>query len=309
MPVRERDDGWHRGPVSNEHIEVRPLREDDVENAEEFGFSVLAEAGPRFGYDMGVRSDDRVAAGRTRVRHLLATDPHGLFAAERDGSVVGLAMSLRREQLWFLSLLVVRPDLQGSGIGRRLLEVALDYGETCSTGMICSSPDPKALRRYARAGFALEPAFAADGTAVRGRLPADLGVREGDWARDADLVDDLVRACRGAGYGPDLGLARDVGARLLVREGSAPGDRAVAVSAGGGIGPVAGASPEAAARVLCATVAESDDPVRLGYLTGAQQWAIEVALEVGLSLHGSGALCLRGFPGTPTPYLPNGMLG
>lgn len=309
MPARRRDEDWHRGPVSNENIEVRPLREDDVENAEEFGFSVLAEAGRRFGYDMGARTEDRVAAGHARVRHLLATDPDGLFAAEQDGSVVGLAMSLRREQLWFLSLLVVRPDLQGSGIGRRLLDTALDYGDSCSTGMICSSPDPKALRRYARAGFALEPAFAADGTVIRNRLPADSGVREGDWAQDADLVDELVRACRGAGYGPDLEFARDVGARLLVRDGSAPHDRAVAVSAGGSIGPVAGASTDAAARVLRAAVAESADPVRLGYLTGAQQWAIEVALDVGLSLHGSGALCLRGFPGTPTPYLPNGLLG
>lgn len=297
------------GPVSNARVEVRPLHEDDVEGAEEFGFSVLAEAGRRFGYDMGDRTDDRVTAGRARVRHLLTTDPAGMFAAEQDGALVGLALALHREQLWFLSLLVVHPDLQGGGIGRRLLAAALGYGANSATGMICSSPDPKALRRYARAGFALEPAFAADGTVARDRLPAGLGVREGDWARDAELVDDLIRACRGAGYGPDLDLARDVGARLLVREGSAPEDRAVAVSAGGGIGPVAGASPEAAACVLHATVAESDDPVRLGYLTGAQQWAIEVALDVGLSLHGSGALCLRGFERSPTPYLPNGLLG
>ena len=38
----------------------------------------------------------------------------------------------------------------------------------------------------------------------------------------------------------------------------------------------------------------------------AQQWAIRVVLEAGLSLQAYGALCVRGRTGTLHPFIPSG---
>jgi hypothetical protein len=42
------------------------------------------------------------------------------------------------------------------------------------------------------------------------------------------------------------------------------------------------------------------------WLTGAQQWAIDVAVAARLELSPSGAVCLRGDVGSFRPYLPDG---
>ncbi|MBV8219054.1 MAG: hypothetical protein JO325_11365 [Solirubrobacterales bacterium] len=48
-------------------------------------------------------------------------------------------------------------------------------------GLIVSSNDPRALRLYARAGFALQPTLAAEGEVDRRALPsAHPGIREDD---------------------------------------------------------------------------------------------------------------------------------
>jgi ribosomal protein S18 acetylase RimI-like enzyme len=62
---------------------------------------------------------------RGRVAYVLSTDPDGAFLAESDGRVVGVAQALKRERLWSLSLLAVRPDAQAAGVGRALLERSL----------------------------------------------------------------------------------------------------------------------------------------------------------------------------------------
>lgn len=56
--------------------------------------------------------------------HLLSTDPTTFLVAERDGGAVidGFVVVVRRESLWFLSMLFVRPAAQGRGLGRALLD-------------------------------------------------------------------------------------------------------------------------------------------------------------------------------------------
>jgi predicted N-acetyltransferase YhbS len=170
-------------------IDVRLLRDDDVVEAEEMSARALAEVDLKFGLTIEERDATRIAGAQERIRHLARTDPEGSVVAERDGEIVGVGLALRRGSLWFLSLMAVRGDVQGTGIGRRLMDATVDYGKGCATGMICASPDPRALRRYGRAGFALHAGYEAEGTADRAELPSGLGVREGDWDRDADLVD------------------------------------------------------------------------------------------------------------------------
>lgn len=143
---------------------------------------------------------------------------------------------------------------------------------------------PKALRRYGRAGFALHAGYEAHGAPDRSELPSGLGVREGDWDRDAGLVEQLVTDQRGEPYGPDLAWLRAQGTHLLVRDGSGREDHAIALGRPGRVVALAGASQEAAVRVLWATIAEAQGEVSLGYLTNGQQWAISAALAARLSL-------------------------
>ncbi len=59
--------------------------------------------------------------------HLIATDPATFVVAERTASdgrpaIDGFVSAVRRDRLWFLSMLFVLPDAQRNGLGRRLLE-------------------------------------------------------------------------------------------------------------------------------------------------------------------------------------------
>jgi predicted N-acetyltransferase YhbS len=291
-------------------VDVRPLRAGDVVEAESMAWEALAGAGRRYGFEMGGRDDARVDFAQARLHHLLSTDPEGSLVADRDGEIVGLALGIRRGSLWFLSLLTVREGWQGAGIGRRLLDGALAHAAGCSAGMICASPDPKALRRYGRAGFALHAGVEAIGEPDRDLIPGGLGVRDGDWDRDRDLLEELIALRRGEPYGTDLDWCRTQGMRLLVRDGGPPGNRAATLLNGGRICVLAAASEDAATRLLWAAIAESTGHVRVPYLHNRQQWAISVALEAGLPLTVSDALATRGdllIP--PSPYLPSGMFG
>jgi predicted N-acetyltransferase YhbS len=290
-------------------VDVRLLRDDDIAAAEEMSSRALDEVDVKYGMATEDRDAARIAGAQQRIRHLAGTDPEGSVVAERDGEIVGVGLAIRRGSLWFLSLMAVRSDVQGAGIGRRLMDATLDYGKGCALGMICASPDPRALRRYGRAGFALHAGFQAEGVADRTELPAGLGVREGDWERDVELVESLVSARRGEPYGPDLGLMRRRGTRLLVRDGPRPQDRAMSFVRGRHVAAVAADSDDAARRVLWAALAEAPGAATVSYLVGNQQWAIEVALAARLELKPTEALAIRGMAAPPSPYLPTGAFG
>src|SRR4051812_38300884 len=113
-------------------------------------------------YDLPVvsRTPDQARTTHARIRHLRATDPDGAVVAVVDGEVVGFAQALVRGDLWVLSLFGVAPAAQGKGIGRAVLDAALECGDG-RRGMIMVSRDPIAMRRYFYAGFDLHPAFVA----------------------------------------------------------------------------------------------------------------------------------------------------
>jgi predicted N-acetyltransferase YhbS len=289
-------------------VDIRLLRDDDVAAVEEMSSRALDDVDREFGLTLEERDETRIASAQMRIRHLAKTDPEGSVVAERDGEIVGVGLALRRGSLWFLSLMAVRGDVQGTGIGRRLMDATLEYGKDCPVGMICASPDPRALRRYGRAGFALHAGYVAEGVADRAELPGGLGVREGDWDRDEDLVQTLVAERRGEPYGPDLDFARRRGLRLLIRDGATPSDRAMGLLRGNHVTALAGASDEAASRLLWAALAETPGVATLSYLLGNQQWAIDIALAARLALKPLDTLGIRGMA-PPTPYLPSGVFG
>ena len=287
-------------------VVVRPLRADETQAAADSAFETFADLDRRTGQQPPEPTDDLRARGAYRVAHLQRTDPDGAWAAELDGRLVGVALALRRGPLWFLSLLTVDPQVQGAGTGRRLLEAALGTAEGAAAGWLVSSEDPRALRRYARAGFDLLPGYDARGVVDRRSLPAGTGVRDAAPA-DRELVEEVTAAQRGVGHGPDLDALVENGTRLLVLDG--PAGRGYAGVSPRGIRPVAGTTTAAAQAVLWAALAETEGQAELAVLTADQQWAVQVAVAAGLALRPGSSSGLRGRPGPLTHYLPSGAYG
>jgi GNAT superfamily N-acetyltransferase len=243
-------------------------------------------------------------AGRTRQRrriaHFVEHDPAGAFLACLDERPVGIALALRRDDLWGLSLLVVEPDVQGRGIGRHLLAATLRYAEGVGTAVILSSRDQRALAAYADAGFDLHPQIAGVGVIDRSLLPTPSDrVRTG---ADPELADEVDRTVRGARRGSDHDRLAEAGPSYQVddRDG-----RGYAYVRDGFVAALAATNESTATALLWTCLADADGEVRVGHVTGVQQWAIRVMAAARLRLTADGAAFWRGRQ-PPASYLPNG---
>jgi GNAT superfamily N-acetyltransferase len=288
-------------------VRIRPLLPADVPAAHTCSYATFAVLDESLGEPVPDDNEDLRRRGEARVAHLQRTDPDGAWAAVEGDRLVGLSLASRRGPLWFLSLLVVEPTLQGRGTGRLLLDAALRTAEDAAALLVCSSEDPRALRRYGLAGLDLVPTYRARGTVDRARLPAVSGVREGSFVDDAALVDALAVLVRGAPVGPDLAASAGVpGARLLVADG--PAGRGYAVVRGSSVRPLAATTPEAARALLVTGLAALEDEVTVDFVSGEQQWAVRLLLELRLPLTSADSLAVRGFA-PAGPYLPDGAYG
>jgi GNAT superfamily N-acetyltransferase len=240
------------------------------------------------------------AAGRVRIARLLAADPGGGWVAERDGRVVGCSLGLIREGVWGLSLLVVSPDAQSSGVGRELLARAWEYGRSARGWIVLASRDPRALRSYARLGLHLHPAAAARGRPRGVVAPPEL--RPGTL-EDLSLTVEVDRAVRGAAHGDDIVALLESGGDMLVLP-----ERGYAVVRDGAVRLLAARDEDAAATLLrgCLATAGTRE-ASVEWITSAQDWAIAPCIEAGLELRMDiGAVFLAGDVGPFAPYLPSG---
>ena len=283
------------------------MRPEDVEACEQISseaFHVLdLRTYQRDWPDPTPRAPERTRRWCRRTEHLLATDPGGCWVAEVDGEIVGFATSLVRELMWILASYAVRPGLQGQGLGRVLLEAALQHGRGCLRGMLNASADPQALRRYVLAGFRLHPQLLLWGPVDRALLPAVRHVREGTPG-DRDLLDSLDRRARGAAHGPDHEvLAREL--RLLVTDRPAGSGYAYVDDTGAPM-LLAASNRRAAQSLMWEALAASDPdrPVEVGHVSPANDWAVDVAVAARLSVLSRGFLALRRMR-EPVPYVPH----
>ncbi len=241
-----------------------------------------------------------------RTRHLVRTDPEGCWIVEQDGEAVGAALSLRREGVWMLALFVVRPSAQGKGVGQLLLERAAAYGRGCLRGLLCASPSPAAARRYRRAGFTLHPTMRLTGKVDRSGLldPGDIPVHPGSAAH-THLLDSVDRRVRGAAHGPDHTFMLAHYDELLIADTLA--GSGYCYRDGGAVKLLAATSKRIATRLLREALARVPDgeEALVEFLTAEQEWAVDVGLEVGLSLDTRGYLAVRGMR-PPAPYVPSG---
>jgi GNAT superfamily N-acetyltransferase len=155
------------------------MTEDDVAAAHDLSVATFEDLSRRLGEPPEPRPDPAMA--HLRYRHLVRTDPAGAWVAEDEHGISGCALALRREDVWGLSLLIVRPDLQSAGVGRELLQRAHDYAAGARGRIILSSADPRAMRAYSRLGLDTHPTLWAQG---KPRGAGDQGtVRVGTAAR------------------------------------------------------------------------------------------------------------------------------
>jgi predicted N-acetyltransferase YhbS len=285
--------------------DVRPMRDVDVPVAQEVAYNSLRDAGRSFGWEMPELDDDARQRGMRRISHALEHDPEGAFVADLDGRIVGVGLATRREHLWFLSLLAVATDTQSQGIGRRLLEATM--GRLHGSGALCASSDPKALRRYRRAGFDLIPAYDATGPLDRALIPSADGVRLGSYDTDRDFVERIARLQRGAPHGPDVDYFAAEGWRLFVIDTAAGQGYVVCRDFGPAV--LGASSPLAAARLLWTALAEATKPIEISWMSHDQQWALDVALDARLRLRPGGSRCVQGAVGAMSPYIPSGAWG
>jgi len=274
------------------------MRDADVPAANELMFAAFEDLGRRMNEPPHPPGDP--AAGHVRMRRAMATDPGGAWVTEDAAGLTGAALALVREGVWGLSLLVVRPQLQSAGIGSALLARALEHGAGARGGIILGSPDPRALRAYTRAGFALHPSIYAHGRPQG--VAAAPEVRPFEPA-DHELAAAVDRAVRGAAHGGDLDALVEGGSELVTFPG-----RGYAAYRAGDVKTVAAFDDEAAAALLRTVLALVPDGMdaHVDWLTATQQWAIDVAVAARLELRPGGAVFLRGDVGPFRPYLPGG---
>jgi GNAT superfamily N-acetyltransferase len=234
-----------------------------------------------------------------RYRAFPLHDPEGSWVAEDEQGLAGCALAVKREGIWGLSLLVVRPGMQSAGIGSELLRRAHDYAHDAKGRIILASPDPRAIRAYARLGLELHPCFYAEGVPREVRPPQGFRVGTED---DIPFVETVDRFARGGGRRSSIETQLQMGQTLLVLP-----DRGYAVFGNGSLRTLGALDDESAAEVLRGVLARVQGEFRLEFITAAQQWAVPVCLDAGLDLCGShGPLFLAGDVGGFRPYLPSG---
>ena len=132
---------------------------------------------------------------RQEFEGLLAHDPGGCLVAENEGRQVGICTATHHGESGFIGELIVAPDMRGRGIGRQLLECAIEYLRGRGAQNILLDGDPPAVPLYERAGFRIvcrSARFA--GVPQAASHPHVRSMR----AQDMDAVAELDREAFGA---------------------------------------------------------------------------------------------------------------
>jgi GNAT superfamily N-acetyltransferase len=268
-------------------VDLRPATADDL--ASEFD---VFERAQRELYDRrGAGWTGRDFADWERVhRHLLEHDGARSFVAEERGLVVGFTAAWVRDDVWFLAALFVLPELQGRGIGKRLLDLAW-VGDHRRRVTITEAIQPVSTATYARRGLIpTTPILAFEGR-PRARPPEDLEPA----APDPDALRFLDRRAYGFDRIVDHALWSETADRSTLWLVDGEPAAYSYVSPAGLIGPLAGRDATSAAMALRAELARcADRDVRLS-VAGSSAGLVEVALASGLRMQDP-ALLLRSPP-------------
>ena len=168
--------------------------------------------------------------------HLQSTDPERFIVATRASTsgaaperVVAFAAAVSRERLWYLSMLFVLPEFQGSGVGRELLGRVLPTDDGVARATATDSAQPISNALYTTFGIAPRmPLFNLSGLPERpeafGELPSGIVPVDFDaivagspggpgHRRLVDSVDSMDRELLGASHPMDHRFLRTEGRR------------------------------------------------------------------------------------------------
>lgn len=286
-------------------VTVRPMTAADIEPAREVQNASFGDYDRRFGGEPDEITPEIAERQRRRFGHFLAHDPGGCWVAEQDGALVGVAIAPRRDRLWGLSLLAVAPAAQSRGVGRQLLDAALSYAEPDDVGVILSSRDPRAMHRYAAAGFDLHPQVQGRGDVAPKHLRRP-GRHVQERVPDRDLADRLDAKVRGSRRGADHELLATFFDVFVVDDTAGSGYAYVRPA--GEVETIVATDDETATALLwqcLARVHERAVTAWVPHLNGTNQWAVRVLTEARLPMEPAGPVFWRGRT-PPTSYVPSG---
>lgn len=282
--------------------DIRPMTLADLDGVVAVVRAANDDADARAGREPVTYSEAQRNQFRSGMRRFVERDGPGAWVAVDGESVVGMAEAIRRDSFWGLAMLFVDPARQNQGLGRRLLDAALISAAGADVRMILTSPDPRALRRYSMAGFAIHPAVEAGGRIDRSAIPTDLPGRSGS-ADDLALVSDVDAALRGS-RAEDVGYLLGDGAAIEVID--SPAGRGFAVYRPRRLLMLGATDDATAAQVLRRVLREAGDDIEIGGLTAGQNWAVKVALAARLRVVAAGPLFVQGRPQPPGPWIASG---
>ncbi len=206
------------------NLTIRPLTTADLPQAQRiFGLA--------FGTFLGVPEPEKFGADLDYVHGRFGAEHVASFAAQLDGELVGSNFATRWGSLGFFGPNTMRPDLQGRGGGKSLVEAVCNQFEhwgVTHAGLCTFPQSPLHIGLYGKFGFRARFLTAIMAAPARPAGPA------GSWSRYGELPDGnrpaVETACRELSEtlydGLDLGAeirtvaARGLGDTLLLWEGS-----------------------------------------------------------------------------------------
>ena len=147
---------------------------------------------------------------------LLTLSPEGCFVVEAKGRIVGVLTTTTYDGLAFLGAVIVSPELRGKGVGKQMMEAALDHLRSTGVRTVRLNAYLNAIPFYERLGFQREYEV------VRWTGPTRTGRARGVRPVRLDDLDGLARfdaTYFGANRRPLLDLlAEEVPSTFLVAE-------------------------------------------------------------------------------------------
>jgi GNAT superfamily N-acetyltransferase len=215
-----------------------------------------------------------------KVGELLADDGFAAFVAERDGCVLGSAFIDERGRIAGIGPITVDPAAQNDGVGRALMQVALERERArgaAGVRLVQTAYHYRSLALYAKLGFVVrEPLSVVQGTPPSLSLPGR-GVRPA-FQTDLAECEELCERVHGHDRGRELRDAIAAGtARVVERP-----DRICGYATGFGYGWHAVAETN---EDLIALLASAEAYMGLGVLVPSRnaelvRWCLEHGLRI-----------------------------
>ena len=288
---------------------IRNVRPDELEQV--WRVHVASSNGGLARGDQATRPADAPVASDARVG--LVSDPDGYFCAVENDRIRGMVSALVRGRLWYLSMFFVLPDDQSRGLGRALLERAMDYGEArgAEVRFTLATLDPRAQARYVMAGMRPRwPIYRLDGDAPAvARLTARAGLdpRGRELLCDPGAAEKLTAEVFSDGRADDLAHYRgDGGTAVAIERGGEVA--AFAYRRGQRIGPAAGRDETALLQAVAAAAAAGagDGGSVAIRVPGACASLLEALVGCGFRLGNPTLFMASRLFGRPELYLPSG---